>query len=177
MPSASWYSRKSARAISTKAALSASVISIIAGCRAGSSDQLGHTLRRRPPSLALALELPERSLPIEAVHLTEHLQPPLPKPQGQSHALLERKAKHLLLKLVSQVIGYGSHGVSISRGNHRPQDGCSGARALRMAPAPELADVRVASCSGQSLFASHILEAYRPSVCKPRSVITTTDLG
>jgi hypothetical protein len=64
----------------------------------------------------LALELPERSLPIETVRLAEHLQPPLPKPQGQSHALLERKTKHLLLKLIPHVIGDGSHGVSISRG-------------------------------------------------------------
>ena len=61
--------------------------------------------------MTLALELPDRGLSIEAIRLAEHLQPPLSKPQDQRDALLEGKAKHLFLKLVSQVIGYGSHGV------------------------------------------------------------------
>jgi len=39
----------------------------------GSSDQLGHALRRCASGLALTLELPDRSLPIEPVRLAEEL--------------------------------------------------------------------------------------------------------
>jgi hypothetical protein len=80
---------------------------------AGSSDQLGHALRGRAAGLALALKLPDRSFPIKAGGLLEQPQAALSKPQGQCHALLKGEAEHLVLKLVSEVVGYGLHTASI----------------------------------------------------------------
>lgn len=57
----------------------------------------------------MTLELPDCGLPVETGRLLEQLQPAFSKAQGQRHALLEGKAEHLFLKLVSEVVGYGMH--------------------------------------------------------------------
>lgn len=63
--------------------------------------------------MALALELPDRGFPVEAGGLLEELQASFSKPQAERYALLEGEAEPLFLKLVSQVVGYGSHDASI----------------------------------------------------------------
>src|SRR6185295_1882643 len=87
--------------------------------KAGSSDDLGHALRRSPTRLATALKLPERRFTIHSVRLGVHLQSALSEAENQLEALLQREVLHLLAKLVSQVVGYGSHGPKYSPASAR----------------------------------------------------------